>query len=243
MNKRNSASLKLTTLTLLALTALIPSRVHADGGAVDTMSLTDEPGNCFRSQITGTPFTVIRAGQRVDFKINNCCTSTRHTVTLLMKPAGSHVVLDQDSSQNGTLSATFDVPGVYLFHCKIHPYMTAVVAVRNAAGNIPDVTASMLPFIGHLGVNSLPATTVLSVITTIAPTDTEKRAKWDILDSSSLVTPAIPGVGEVWIDTQFERVPNQRDVSGVLKPGTITVVDAATFRIEREVNGRQSGGM
>jgi hypothetical protein len=152
MNELNSALLNLTRLALLALMTLTPGMVHADGGAVDTMNLTDEPGNWFRSEITGTPFTAIRAGQRVDFKINNCCTSTRHTVTLLMKPAGSRVVLDQDSSQNGTLSATFDVPGVYLFHCKIHPYMTAVVGVKNAAGNIPDVTAGMLPFIGHLGV-------------------------------------------------------------------------------------------
>src|SRR5436190_1519337 len=243
MNKLNSALLNLTTLTLLALTMVTPTKVHADGGAVDTMNLTDEPGNWFKSQITGTPFTAIRAGQRVDFKINNCCTSTRHTVTLLMKPTGSSVVLDQDSSQNGTLSATFDVPGVYLFHCKIHPYMTAVVGVKNAAGNIPDVTASMLPFIGHLGVNSLPATTVLSVITTIAPTDADKRAKWDILDSSAQVRPTIPGVGEVWVETQFERVANQRDTSGVLKPGTITVLDAATFTAEREVNGVQSVGM
>jgi YVTN family beta-propeller protein len=239
MNRLTSVLLNLSTLALLAL---IPSRVFADG-AVDTLSLTDEPGNWFRSQITGTPFTAIRVGERVDFKINNCCTSTRHTVTLLMKPAGSRVVLDQDSSQNGTLSATFDVPGVYLFHCKIHPYMTAVVGVKNAAGNIPNVTASMLPFISHLGVNSLPATTVLSVMTTIAPTDADKRAKWDILTSTAQRRPTIPGVGEVWIDTQFERVANQRDRSGVLKPGTITVLDAATFTVEREVNGVQSGGM
>jgi plastocyanin len=242
MNKRNSALLNLTTLALLALTALSPSRAHADGGAVDTMSLTDEPGNWFRSQITGTPVTVIRAGQRVDFKINNCCTSTRHTVTLLMKPTGSRVVLDQDSSQNGTLSATFDLPGVYLFHCKIHPYMTAVVGVTNVAGNIPDVTASMLPFIGHLGVNSLPASTVLSVITTIAPTDADKRAKWDILDSSAQVRPRVPGVGEVWVDTQFERVPNQRDQSGVLKPGTITVLDAATSPLNAKSMGCNQAG-
>jgi YVTN family beta-propeller protein len=242
MNRLTSTFLNLTTLALLALVAVTPIEVRADG-AVDTMSLTDEPGNWFKSAVTGTPFTAIRAGQRVDFKINNCCTSTRHTVTLLMKPPGSQVVLDQDSSQNGTLSATFDVPGVYLFHCKIHPYMTAVVGVRNAAGNIPDVTAGMLPFIGHLGVNSLPAATVLSVITTIAPTDADKRAKWDILDASAQRRPTVPGVGEVWMDTQFERVANQRDKSGVLKPGTITVLDAATFTVEREVNGIQSGGM
>ena len=243
MTKHKTALVNLSAFIALALTSIVANKLYADGGAVDTMSLTDEPGNWFRSQITGTPVTVIRAGQRVDFKINNCCTSTRHTVTLLMKPTGSRVVLDQDSSQNGTLSATFDVPGVYLFHCKIHPYMTAVVGVKNAAGNIPDVTASMLPFIGHLGVNSLPATTVLSVITTIAPTDADKRAKWDILTLAAQRRPTTPGIGEVWIDTQFERVANQRDRSGVLKPGTITVLDAATFTVEREINGLQSGGM
>jgi len=243
MNKLNFLLLNCAAFALVAVTVITPGIAHADGGSADTMFLTDEPGNWFKSQTTGTPFTAINAGQRVDFKISNCCTSTRHTVTLLMKPTGSRVALDQDDSQNGTLSATFDVPGVYLFHCKVHPYMTAVVGVKNAAGQIPDVTSAMLPFIGHLGVNSLPATTVLSVITTIAPTDADKRAKWEILDASSQVRPAIPGVGEVWVDTQFERVPDQRDVSGVLKPGTITVVDAATFNVEREVNGRQSGGM
>jgi len=191
----------------------------------------------------GTPFTVIRAGERVDFKINNCCTGTKHTVTLLMKPTGSNVVMDQDQAQSGSLSVDFDLPGVYLFHCKIHPYMTAVVGVTDASGNIPDVTSAMLPFIGHMGVNSLPAETVLSVITTVAATDADKLAKWDILDSSAQVIPPVPGVGEVWVDTQFERVSNQRDVNGALKPGTITIVDAATFRVEREINGRQAGGM
>ena len=88
--------------------------------------------------------------------------------------------MDQDSSQHGTLSTTFDLPGVYLFVCKVHPYMTGVVAVREAQGSIPPVTAGQLPFLRHLGVPSLPAQAVLDVITTIAPDDGEKRAKWDI---------------------------------------------------------------
>lgn len=78
----------------------MPTTVHASGGAVDTMSLTDEPGNWFKSQLTGTPFTVIKAGERVDFEISNCCTSTKHTFTLLMKPAGSNVVMDQAQSRS-----------------------------------------------------------------------------------------------------------------------------------------------
>jgi hypothetical protein len=69
MNRLISALLNLTTLVLLALPALTPSKVQADGGAVDTMNLTDEPGNWFKSAVTGTPFTAIRVRQRVDFKI------------------------------------------------------------------------------------------------------------------------------------------------------------------------------
>lgn len=242
MNKI-SISTALASLALLLLLAANPQSASADGGSVDTYNLTDEPGNWFKSANTGTPFTTIKPGERIDFDIANCCTSTKHTVTLLMKPTGSGVVMDQDQAQKGKLSVDFDLPGVYLFHCKIHPYMTAVVGVTDATGNIPDVTSAMLPFIGHLGLSSLPAETVLSVITTVAATDADKLAKWDIFSSSAGVTPAIPGVGEVWVDTQFERVTNQRDLNGAVKPGTITVLDAATFKVEREINGKRAGGM
>ena len=227
------------TLLLAGLSACLTTGTRAD----DEMNLTDEPGNWFRSQTTRTPFTVVRPGDRVDFHIGNCCTNTRHTVTLLVRPEGSNVTMDQDSSQNGGLSVEFDVPGVYLFICKVHPYMTAVVGVTDASGNVPPVTAGSLPFIGHLGVNSLPAATVLSVITTIAPTDADKQAKWDIFGPGDQINPPVPGVGEVWVNSQFERVPGQTDDHGVLKPGTITIVDAATFGIEREINGLTADGM
>src|SRR5688572_19715085 len=156
------------TKTLVrALPALLLTTSASAQGSADTLDLTDDPGGWFRSESTGTPVAFIDPGDRVDFKINNCCTNTRHTVTLLVKPEASAVAMDQDKSQSGTLSVEFDVPGVYVFVCKVHPYMTAVVAVRNAAGAIPPVTAGALPFIGHLGLPALDATTVLSVITTI----------------------------------------------------------------------------
>jgi len=227
----------------LALTAVLWASVAALGDAADTMHLTDEPGNWFRSETTGSPLSVIGAGDRIDFKINNCCTSTRHTVTLLIAPEGSTLALDQDKSQRGTLSAQFDVPGVYVIVCKIHPYMTAVVAVTDAKGNVPDVTAGSLPFIGHLGLDALPAGDVLSVITTVAATDDDKLAKWDILTAADEMIPAVPGVGEIWISSQFERVPGQKDENDVEKPGTITIVDAATFTVEREINGLTADGM
>ena len=228
-------------LLLAATTAAATGAPVRD--SVDEFSLTDEPGNWFESEATGTPVAVVSPGDRVDFRINSCCTNTRHTVTLLVKPEASNVFMDQDQSQNGSLSVEFDVPGVYLFVCKVHPYMTAVVAVTDASGAIPPVTAGSLPFIGHLGQASLPAATVLSVITTIAPTDADKQAKWGLFTAADEFRPSVPGVGEVWIDTQFERVPGQTDAGGVPKPGTITIVDAATFTIEREIDGRTAGGM
>ncbi|MBI2919307.1 MAG: hypothetical protein HYY01_15140 [Chloroflexi bacterium] len=208
----------------------------------DTMYLTDDPGNWFRSATTGIPLSVVDIGDsvEVDFRLGQF-TGTRHTVTLLLRPPSSKVASDQASSINGKVTVKFDVPGVYLFGCKVHPYMTGVVAVKDAAGNIPDVPKAELPFIGHLGAASLPATTVLGVLTTVAASDADKLAKWDIFGPGDEFKPAVPGVGEVWVDSQFERVPGQADGAGIAKPGSITVLNAATFTIEREINGLDPG--
>src|SRR5215218_7945290 len=209
----------------------------SEAGDRDTMQLTDEPGNWFRSDRTGTPVTTVPVGGRVDFEAGHL-TNTRHTATLVIKPVGSNLVVDQDDAKTGGVaSAEFDKPGVYLFLCKVHPYMTGVVAVPDSQGNVPDVTAQQLPFIGHLGVSSLPASAVLGVLATVAPTDGEKVQKWDIAGAEEHRAPSTPGVGEVWIDTQFEAVPGQTDDHSVAKPGTISVVDAKTWGVEREVDG------
>ena len=83
---------------------LLESTVFAD--SQETMNLNDEPGNWFRSVRNGTSATVINAGQAVDFVIGNSFTDTRHTVTLLVKPVGSRLNLDQAESKNGKISAT-----------------------------------------------------------------------------------------------------------------------------------------
>ena len=203
----------------------------------DTMQLTDTPGNWFRSEATGSPVTTVALGGRVDFNVGDF-TETRHTATLLIKPTTSKLQVDQDSAWRGSgASATFDAPGVYLFVCKVHPYMTGVVAVQDTAGNVPPVTSGALPFLAHLGAASLPAPTVLSVLPMIAPTDAEKRQKWDIQGAADKLVPQVPGIGEVWVDTQFEAVPGQTGEHGDQKPGSITVVDAASSHVEREING------
>jgi YVTN family beta-propeller protein len=217
--------------------AVSADSASSDDDDRDTMQLSDEPGNWFRSERTGESVTSVPVGGRVDFVAGEL-TNTRHTATLVIKPVGSQLATDQDQARSGGVaSAEFDRPGVYLFLCKVHPYMTGVVAVTDAAGNVPPVTREQLPFIGHLGVESLPAETVLSVLPAIAATDAQKLQKWDIGSIADEFRPSVPGVGEVWIDTQFESVTGQTDERGVPKPGTITVVDAATFAVEREVDG------
>ena len=226
-----------------AVVTLLEPTVFADSRDGDTMNLNDEPGNWFKSEKNGTSVTVINPGQEIDFVIGNKFTDTRHTVTLLVKPVGSKLKLDQGESKNGKISATFDVPGVYVIICKIHPFMTAVVAVKDAQGNIPDVTAASLPFIAGLGVPALPAATVLSVLLTVAATDADKAAKWDIRGPADQKKPSVPGIGHVWVNTQFERVKGQTNEHGVLKPGTITVVDAETFTVKSETNGLKANGL
>jgi hypothetical protein len=217
-----------------------PAAAHpgsGGGGSDDTMELTDEPGNWFRSDATGSPVSVVGRGDRVDFVIGRF-TQTRHTVTLISRPTDSRLAVDQDDGVRGSVSAEFDRPGVYVFTCKIHPYMQGVVGVTDNQGAVPDVTAEQLPFIGHLGADSLPSGDVLQVLTSVAATDADKEAKWDLFGPGDRITPAVPGVGEVWVNTQFERVPGQADDHGVPKPGTITVVDTAGFTVEREIDGR-----
>jgi len=225
---------------IVAVSVLVggmPGAAMAQGLARDTMQLTDAPGNWFRSEASGTPVSTVRTGGRVDFVAGEL-TNTRHTATLVIKPTASSLSVDQDDARSGGVaSAEFDAPGVYVFLCKVHPYMTGVVAVEDGEGDVPPVTAEQLPFIGHLGAASLPAGAVLGVLPTVAPTDAEKQAKWDIRSPAEASKPAVPGVGEVWVDTQFEAVAGQTDDRGVPKPGTISVVDAANWAVEREVTG------
>lgn len=233
------------TLLLLAQPALPTASgaaAQAPGAAPlavsrDLMSLTDEPGSWFKSRATGKPVTFVRRGGQVKFDVGEL-TTTRHTITLLSKPPASTLEVDQaEPLRGGGVEATFDQPGVYLFVCKVHPYMAGVVGVTNSRGIVPDVTKEQLPFIGHLGLDALPASAVIGVLTNLAPTDADKRAKWDLFGPADGFSPAVPGVGEVWVNTQFEAVAGQTDSRGVPKPGTITVLDAASFTVEREVTG------
>jgi hypothetical protein len=49
------------------------------------------------------------------------------------------------------------------------------------------------------------------------------------LDKAALFNPTIPAVGEIWVDTQFEKT------SGKSKPGTATAISGQTWQPTRKV--------
>lgn len=156
-----------------------------------------------------------------------------------------------------------DIPGLYVFTCKVHPYMFGAVIVDDPATEGLDLGESIDLV---TGVNGLPTSSDLATrllrtffvatsqnnwqdYTSGAPwhvnyanvpvrisggavvnlrTVLEDRYGQDV-ELASLFDPVIPGVGEVWINTQFEKT------AGKTKPGTITVLDAVTWKIKRKI--------
>jgi DNA-binding beta-propeller fold protein YncE/plastocyanin len=105
--------------------------------AVDhTFQLTDNPGNWFDSgtNIAGTRSLVIaRPGDTVRFDVGGM-TNTVHTATSLLWPTGAaHMPFDQPKAYDGVVDVRVTTPGLYVFLCKLHPFMLGAVIVDDPA--------------------------------------------------------------------------------------------------------------
>jgi len=234
----------------------------AKSSVVDHILLSDIPGNWFKSDNLGIPISVIHKDETVEFDLKSI-TDVSHTVTLLTKPTGSSLDIDQDRADDDDVRVRFNEPGVYLFACKVHPYMMGVVVVLDEDQVLTDiavpgevtVSAAQLPFIDRLGAAALDAQLVANILGVLAPFDGAtpspfsdlglilgKTEKWDIAGIDDNDPPVIPGVGEVWINAQFEAVSGQEDTIGNPKPGTIIVLDASDFTEKNKIDGVDSLG-
>jgi plastocyanin len=259
-----------------------PNLLDGEPGLV-TFEITDEPGSFFRSirsnSIKGATISpaleIVPPGSSVHFIMSD--TNAVHTITSLLWPSdandpglGDHrqIPMDQTKAYRGGGIVTLDTPGLYVFTCKIHPYMFGAVIVDdpNTAGldlgkKIDIVTGiNNLPTISDLATRLLRTFFVATVqenwqdVTSSKPWHVtypnvnvaigdlqgnlvDNLPLKDVLESrygqdvtlADLFNPATPGVGEVWINTQFEKT------AGKTKPGTITVLDAATWKIKRKI--------
>jgi DNA-binding beta-propeller fold protein YncE len=199
-------------------------------------------------------------------------TNTVHTFTSLLWPIkangknADNMPFDQpEGAFRGTRSVRLTTPGLYVFVCKLHPFMLAATIVdadglggggldlRNPIRLISyptlsfDTTSNLavrllrafflitntnnyqnhdpatnlsrewkvtLPAVPVLLTGGVPATlSDLSINTTLNPT----------------VPPTIEGVGEVWIDAEYEKTSKT-------KPGTAIAVDTKTWKVTKRVS-------
>lgn len=170
---------------------------------------------------------------------------------------------------NVDVPVTLEEPGLYVFTCKIHPYMFAAVIVDDPETEALDLgeEITVLTRVGDDFPVSIPSTGNLatSLLTTFyVVTDpnnwkdyNDVDGEWNIrhppvpvTDGSSTVNlsalnddvplslekPAVNGIGEVWVDTQFELSLNKNfDGTTLDKPGTMTALDTSTWEVKRKV--------
>jgi plastocyanin len=297
------------------------------------------------SNSEGRSLAVINPGETVLFGMKD--SQTKHTITTLIYPTdaerlGGNGILNTADAVLGSDISHFDqqlgirgstlltdkdgvptgleTPGLYVFVCKIHPYMFSAVIVDDPdtklliggdsdlpfplldlssdltiltrAGNV-DPTALDFPTSGVLPVDPLAKTllTTFYVITDPNNWKDYSQSTWDVslppvlvtTDSEDVVralaydtpttiyaatqlgltksdggSPAsieglalggadmpigltpppvnVIGVGEVWVNTQFETTVNKNhEGTPADKPGTITVVNAETWDVERKI--------
>jgi DNA-binding beta-propeller fold protein YncE len=226
--------------------------------------LTDDPGAWYRSTagpIAGSnSLAVATPGVEVRFSGRS---HTVHTMTSLLYPTGAENMPFDTNAQKGSASVVLRTPGLYVFVCKIHPYMLGAVIVDDPSTPGLDLGESITLVNGITVPTSSDLATRLLRTFFIATNPSNWQnfaspAPWHITYPSvdvritggavvnlaavlsqrygndlalpPLFKPATPGVGEVWVDTQFERTANKE------KPGTASRVDATTWNVVRKVS-------
>ncbi len=268
-----AVSLMLTAMIFIApfnVSVNLFQRALADSGSGYSnrvqFDLTDEPGRWFKNTAgditnSGTQSLAVGTpGVRVDFNIRS---NTVHTVTSLIFPENAQgMPFDQPKASKSSQSVTLQTPGLYVFTCKVHPYMFGAVIVDDPATqgldlgeNINLVNGITVPTSSDLATRLLRTFFIAT-----APSnwqDYTSNQPWHVtypnvdvriaggavvnlpavlnarygndIDLPDLSEPTTAGVGDVWIDTQFELT------SGKTKPGTATRIDATTWDVERKV--------
>ena len=264
MMRRNSLRVLLGVLMLCAglSSGVSVSLVQASGPRV-TFEITDEPGAWFKNTagpIAGTQsLAVATPGTEVRFDGKS---NTVHTRTSLIFPTGAINMPFDTEPRKGSDTVVLHTPGLYVFTCKIHPYMFGAVIVDDPSTTGLDLGEQISLVNGITVPTSSDLATRLLRTFFIATNpanweDYTSAAPWHItypsvdvritggavanLDTvlstrygndkpkEALLNPATAAVGEVWVDTQFEKT------SGKTKPGTATAINGQTWQARRKV--------
>ena len=235
-------------------------------GDLVSFEIVDEPGPWFKNRAPldglSESLAVTGIGSTIHFDMTD--TSTVHTVTSLIYPVtpsgpdATNMPFDQSDAFRGGAQVTLEDPGLYVFTCKIHPYMFAAVIADdpNTVGldlgeNIRIVNGIETPTLSPLAISllrtffvsttpdlwqdyetgtwevNLPAVDLRLTGGAVAPLSAINVGPIPL----ALTTPQYDGIGEVWINTQFETS------EGKTKYGSATAVDTATWEVTKKVFG------
>src|SRR5262245_27044742 len=248
---------------IVAFVLITPALVASDAAE---FQLTDQPGHWF-TNVAGAigptqSLAVVSPGSRVKFSGQS---ATVHTITSIIFPDGAPGMPFDTPAMKGSAEAVLQKPGLYVFSCKIHPYMFAAVIVDDATTPELDLgkTMRLINGITVPTASDLALRLVRTFFIATSPSNWRdyRTATWNpsypavavrahdqagnpviVPDlnaffetyfaegvSNTLFNPLVAGVGEVWVDTQFELT------AGKQKPGTASQVDASTWQVVRKV--------
>ncbi|MDT8407553.1 MAG: hypothetical protein RQ715_09925 [Methylococcales bacterium] len=232
---------------IISKAGLLPSAI---------LEMNDEPGTWFKDPTDGDALVVIKPGQA--FQIKTSGSNTIHTITSLLWPAGAKdFPVDQDEASDVSVTKGLDKPGLYVFTCKVHPYMFGAVVVDdpNTEGldigsELQLVTGAKVPADSDIAKKLLRT---FFVVTTPALWRDYTKPEWNVAlpdiplnikgntislsalslkAPNKLFKPKTSGVGEVWVNTQFEKF------SGKEKAGAASRVNVNTWEVEYKFAGK-----
>jgi DNA-binding beta-propeller fold protein YncE len=245
---------------------------------------TDEPGPWFKCvgaygcvNAGSQSLALIAPGDTVQINngsgIHNSAidtTNTVHTFTSLLYPTGAaNMPFDQpEGAFRGTRSVQLNTPGLYVFVCKLHPFMLAATIVDPNPADGLDL-GNAITLLSYNQTVSVPTSSDLAtrllrtffLITNPANYQdhnpaTNPSGKFNIaypsvlvnvdigqvnlkdvlearygnnLDLSALHNPTTQGVGEIWVDAEYEKSSHKT------KPGTAIAVNASTWKVTKRV--------
>jgi hypothetical protein len=271
------------TAAVLAMTfiaVLGPSSRHrwaggiAHAASVVNFIATDNAGPWFKCVGAGCvpagteSLAVVQPGTDVRITVGNE-SNTVHTFTSLVYPKGAQKMpFDQAAAfRAGSRSVTLTDPGLYVFVCKVHPFMLAATIVDDPATagldlgeNVSLVNGVTVPSSSDLATRLLRAFWLITSPANYQDHNpaTNPAMTWNInypagvpvrisggavvdlkttlearygnnLPIAAPFNPAQPGVGEVWINTEYE------ETAGKTKPGTATAIDASSWKVTKKV--------
>lgn len=255
-----AVSLLLTATILVAPLSITNSFEAFAAKSTVNFTITDDPGSWFRSEAgpIGATQSLAVASPNTEVRFSMSETNTVHTVTSLLWPTGArNMPFDQPEAFKGNTKVTLRDPGLYVFVCKLHPFMLGAVIIDDPKTTGLDLgeTVDMVN-----GITNLPTTSDLAIrlvkafyiitgpnnwqdfstgVQTVDFPGVDVRltggavVNLNALDFTQklppLFKPTTNGVGEVWINTQYE------ETAGKSKPGTMTVVDTKTWQVTRKV--------